>query len=663
MQLKKRSLATKLIFCFVAVSLAGIAATVIPSLYLSAATMQSENAQKAALGAQGLKTLVDRQQQEALSHGVLLAQIPLLAEAVEGRDRARILSLLSPATAAAKVDFATVTDAGGIVLARTHRPEKAGDSVTAQENVRQALAGKSYASLEAGTEIKLAARAGIPVRNAAGQIVGAISVGYDIGKNAAVDQAKQLFSTEATLFWGDVRVATTVTENGQRAVGTVLNADVAQTVLRQGAAYSGKAEILGTPYITHYLPLTGPDGKAVGAVFAGQTLADAYAAQNRLFYTVVSITAVIIVLTVLLAVFIARNLSRPIKLLARAAGLVAAGDLTPTVAVTTNDEVGDLATDFNHMTSQLRGLIQKIDELAQTLAASSQELSAGADQSALAANQVAVSIGDVAQGSEQQRTVVESAAAVVEEITATIQGVAGNAGNVAAAAEQTLLAANEGGKAVGTAVDQIAKIEGVVNASSVKVSRLGERSTEIGRIVDTIGAIAAQTNLLALNAAIEAARAGEAGRGFSVVADEVRKLAEESRDAAKQIAALVGEIQSDTRDAVGAMQAGADQVAVGSRVVNQAGEAFGHITALVDQVAARVRDMSTAIGEIAVGSNKVVTAMQHIDEVTRHTAAEAQSVSAATEEQSASTEEIASSSQSLAQLAQQMQETIARFRL
>jgi methyl-accepting chemotaxis protein len=200
-----------------------------------------------------------------------------------------------------------------------------------------------------------------------------------------------------------------------------------------------------------------------------------------------------------------------------------------------------------------------------------------------------------------------------------------------------------------------------VTSSAAIVGKLGERSKDIGQIVQTISSIASQTNLLALNAAIEAARAGEQGRGFAVVAEEVRKLAEQSETAAKQIAGLIQETQQDTDKAVHAMQEGSQEVRVGTEVVNGAGQTFREIAQSIAQVSSQVAAIASAIQHMADSSQEIVAAVQDIDTVTKSTAEQTQTVSAATEEQSAAMEEIASSSAVLAKLAEELQGTIKQF--
>ncbi len=141
-----------------------------------------------------------------------------------------------------------------------------------------------------------------------------------------------------------------------------------------------------------------------------------------------------------------------------------------------------------------------------------------------------------------------------------------------------------------------------VNKSTHVVAKLGERSTKIGKIVDTISGIAGQTNLLALNAAIEAARAGENGRGFAVVAEEVRKLAEQSQGAAKQIASMIGEIQEDTEQAVLTMNDGTREAKLGAEAINKTGQVFTEIETMVTQVSEQVQDISVTIQQMAVNS-------------------------------------------------------------
>jgi len=327
------------------------------------------------------------------------------------------------------------------------------------------------------------------------------------------------------------------------------------------------------------------------------------------------------------------------------------------------DEIGQLADALADMRNSLRILMKNVNESAEQLAASSEELTASADQSAQAANQVTQSITDVAHGAEVQLTITNNTSTVVQEMSISIQQVATNANEVAGQSMQAANKAKVGNKAVDKAVHQMAQIEQTVTISAQIVVKLGERSKEIGQIVDTISGIAAQTNLLALNAAIEAARAGEQGRGFAVVAEEVRKLAEQSQDAAKQIAVLIGEIQNDTDKAVVAMDDGTREVKLGAEVVNASGVAFQEIATMVTQVSDQTKTISTAIEQMAINSQQIVGSVKQIDELSKMASGEAQAVSAATQEQSASMEEIASSSQALANMAMELREAVSKFQI
>ncbi len=362
--------------------------------------------------------------------------------------------------------------------------------------------------------------------------------------------------------------------------------------------------------------------------------------------------------------WVARSIARPVGSVTSALTEVAGGNLTERdLDIETTNEVGRLAAALNTMKKNMTGLIRQIQNNAEQVAASSEELTASSEQSAQAADLVAASIADVAAGATEQLTASNETSAVVGQMSAGVQQIATSANHAAVESAQVAEKAMDGEQAIEKAVNQMAHIEDTVNASAAVVAKLGERSKEIGQIVDTISGIAGQTNLLALNAAIEAARAGEQGRGFAVVAEEVRKLAEQSQDAAKKIAELIGEIQIDTDEAVVAMSDGTKEVKIGAAVVNAAGIAFQEIADLVTKVSGQVRDISAAIQQTAAGSQQIVNSVQKIDKLSKKSADEAQSVSAATEEQLASMEEVATSSAALAKLAQDLQTEVAKFRV
>lgn len=384
--------------------------------------------------------------------------------------------------------------------------------------------------------------------------------------------------------------------------------------------------------------------------------------SNRL--KMLGIVAVTIVIVVLLTRYFANKIAVRLARMVQRVKQVAEGDLRP-VEVTDHsaDEIGQLGTAVQDMTNNLRKVMQQVNQAAGQVAASSEQLTTSAEQSAQGATQVATSIFEVASGTEKQTEAVGKTTAIVKRISSEIEHTSANVAIVEQTSGQAADAAKEGGKAIEAAVNQMANIETKVVRSAGVVSKLGERSKEIGQIVDTISGIAGQTNLLALNAAIEAARAGEQGRGFAVVAEEVRKLAEQSQEAAKQIAQLISEIQTDTDSAVVAMTEGTHEVKVGAEVVNTAGRSFTEIISLVDQVSGQVSSITTAIRGISDSGIQIISAVEDIDFISKDTAGQTQTVSAVTQEQSASMEEIAASSEALATLAQDLQTVVQRFKI
>ncbi len=390
--------------------------------------------------------------------------------------------------------------------------------------------------------------------------------------------------------------------------------------------------------------------------------------KNKDLQRSIAVTAGIALLGILLAAVMAQIISKkiatPISLVADGVQQVANGNLAgPNLPVTTEDEIGQLTASFNAMKHSLRNLIQETAESSEQLIAASEELFATSEQAAQASAQVATSTTAVAQGADNQVHSVQKTASVVEEMSNQIEQIALKVSTMSDTSEKTARSAHSGGEVLKVAIGQMNSIEQTVSGSAAVVAKLGTRSQEIGQIVDTIAGIAGQTNLLALNAAIEAARAGEQGRGFAVVAEEVRKLAEQSQEAAKQIADLIQEIQSDTGKAVNAMDLGTKEVKTGAEVVAGTGKAFQEISDMVKEVSSHVHELSHTVQHLAEGGLTISNAMASVEEISRNASMETQTVSAATEQQAASMHEIAAASRSLSQLAERLQASVIQFRL
>lgn len=378
-----------------------------------------------------------------------------------------------------------------------------------------------------------------------------------------------------------------------------------------------------------------------------------------------AVTAIAVLLSCALGWLIARLLVTPMASLLAEVHLLAAGDLKSRKVheVYYNDEIGQLTKEFDLMANHLHKLVKNIADASKQLASSSEELNVGAEEAAKVTEQVTVAIEEVAQGAQSQSLVINETVLSVEHMVAAITHIADNSTTVSEAVSKTVDAATAGAKSAESVAVQMNSIEETVESSAEAVKKLGDRSQEIGQIIDTISGIASQTNLLALNAAIEAARAGEHGKGFAVVAEEVRKLAEQSKEAAARIGTMIGDVQNETDKAVIAMNKGSQEVKLGAQVVVSAGENFREITSLVNNVSAQSMEISAAIEEMSASSEQIATAVKNIDEVGKRAAGKTQTVSAATEEHSASIEEILAASHSLADTAKVLDDAVKFFKV
>ncbi len=313
---------------------------------------------------------------------------------------------------------------------------------------------------------------------------------------------------------------------------------------------------------------------------------------------------------------------------------VAEGDLTQEATVT-EDITGAIADSVNYTVEELRSLVSNVQNTATRVAQTTADVDATSTELLAASN-------------EQLHEIRETGRSVVD-MAARINDVSVQAQESADVARQSLRAAESGLRAVQDAIGGMNSIRDQIQETSKRIKRLGESSQEIGEITELISDITEQTNVLALNAAIQAASAGEAGRGFSVVAEEVQRLAERSADATRQIAALVKAIQTDTQDAIGAMERSTQGVVEGAKLSDNAGTALTDIDRVSRKVADLIEQISNAASKEATLANVVAENIQHIFAVTEQTGE--------------GTRLTASQVRELSRMAEELRQSVARFKI
>lgn len=647
----KQSLYTGLIILMVtALLLAG-------NGYFLSGYADTVNREAAVQGVAVLNLELEDLRERVSAAAALAAGRPDIVQALVSQDPAAAMRAVQGISSEGKLSFIQVLDSQGRILAGEGKQE-AGQAVA--QFAQQGKAAAYYDAIPGQSVISVAV---VPVKGPGNSSIGAVATGVTVSQDLFVDKVKAMHKVDATIFAGDVRVVTTVEQDGKRVTGTKLDSKIAAVVLENSQPFAGEAQILGIPYVTYYQPILGADQKPVGVLFAGKSEAQALAVRNKSLLTMGVTGLVIFFFGIAFSVWVARKLTKPLQELEELMQHSGKGDLTVRAEVRSKDEIGRLTQSFNTMIESQAELVGAVTRASQEIAAASEHLAASSQEMSSTVNEVAGNMGRVADNAQSGELSAQTAATVLGQLASLITLAKERAVAAQAVSAVTSEAAASGQSMVSETVASITEMQAKILETEELINGLNDYSSQIGVITQTITSIASQTNLLALNAAIEAARAGEAGRGFAVVAEEVRKLAEQSSGGAQEVASLLGKVTASTAAAVAAARQSRASMELVVKSTGTASTALDSILTAAGETVSDIDQIMRVADDEVTTSSQIVALISSLTQGLQETTGLTQEVANAAEQTAEVVETVAASAQELTSMAAELKDMVVRFKV
>ncbi len=474
---------------------------------------------------------------------------------------------------------------------------------------------------------------------------------------------------EVTLFYGDVRYATTLAsdETGGRILGTTADPDVYKRVTEDGESVHLTGIVVNhVNYYACYIPMRNSDGSIAGMYFVGQPAESVESFVASKTRSVIVAWIIILVLSILLISFITIKIKKGIMAAESAVSRIARGVLNEPVdkrGLKRSDELGDMMRGVNRMQQELTDVVSNIKNSIGILKNEGNELNNMASQTSITANELELAVDGIAKSVVSQADDVENASEKIDAIGEMIGGIVSSVHNLDKISGEMKINGDDAmviidglAESNNATMDAIGKIGSMVNATNESAARISDA-------IQLITSIAEETNLLSLNASIEAARAGEQGRGFAVVASQIQKLAEQSNESAGSIAETINELLEDSKNTVAVMEEVRNIVNRQQEKFEQTRQQFANVHTGIDQSreeAADIRVKTDACDQEKAG---VVQIIANLSSVSEENASAAEETAGSVQELNSTISTLAASAGSLQNLSEELQKSVEIFKL